>query len=413
MCFSILCFSAIKIHISEQKISSMLECFSQLVQYIFDIYLKDTQSGARIKANYPKIDTDVTETLSSYWLDTNTTAQQVIKYIETTGTDIEYWRGGANRTYEYLDAGETVYEMDGGYCLTNNLTEPYTLSSNFGTVTSIYSTTSKLYTLLYIEAVTSYKWVPIDNEIAVGDEVPTGDEKLWIEEKNEAEDELINIEVDLDSMYPINSIYTSKSAKNPGEQLGGVWELVRNYMGGELIAFGTSYNKNAADYHLIGGTYKGWSDIFSSSNQNVSITNYTTNTVLEFDSGTFKVNTRGLVGLVEAEIILSGNKNSDCYAIWFSDNKNAIPSGASQISNGRALMSIGMPGTNNYGGTSNKYYFQATGGPSSDVSFYINPSMVAYPSAGEFFPGNGGVKCSLSVKVYTTKETRYVWKRTG
>lgn len=215
-----------------------------------------------------------------------------------------------------------------------------------------------------------------------------------------------------DALYPVGSTYTTKNATNPSSYLGGTWELVRNYMGGELIAFGHTYNNN--DALTVGNdTYKGWSDIFAGNNQTVSITNYTTNQILSFDSGTFKIDSYGIAGLIEATVTLSGNKNSTCYAIWFSDNKNALPSGATQLGKNRPLLTLGTAGNTNYGGTSNNYLYQVTAGPNTNVSFYVNPSFIAYPSGAEFYPGNGGVKCSLSVKVYTTKETRYVWRKTA
>lgn len=215
-----------------------------------------------------------------------------------------------------------------------------------------------------------------------------------------------------DVLYPVGSTYTTKNATNPSSYLGGTWELVRNYMGGELIAFGHTYNNGTA-LTVSNDAYKSWSDIFAGDNQTISITNYTTNQILSFEAGTFKINSHGIAGLIEATITLSGNKNSQCYAIWFSDNKNVIPSGATQLGNNRQLLTLGTTGNTNYGGTSNNYLYQVTAGPNTNVSFYINPSFIAYPSGAEFYPGNGGVTCSLSVKVYTTKETRYVWRKTA
>lgn len=210
-------------------------------------------------------------------------------------------------------------------------------------------------------------------------------------------------------VYPIGATYVSKRNVNPSEYFGGTWVLDRDFRGGELIAYGLAYSTNPGD--TVGGsTYKGWSDIFSIANQGVNVTNYVLG-VLEHTSGTFMVHSKGIVGLVEATLTISGNGNSSCYAVWFGNNKDTIPDGAVQIGSARALKTVGQSG--NYGGTSNQYLYEVTAGPNSDISFYINPTFVAYPSAAEFHPGLGGVVCSLSVKVYSFKETRYLWRRTS
>ena len=150
-----------------------------------NIKVGDNLSGAKIRADYPKEDEDVSGVLGGFWLDANTTAQTNINYIVTnTGQNIVYWRGGPNETHDYLDANTRLYEMSGGTCFTNLLTNEYTLPTNFGKVTSITSTTSNLYKLLYIEDSGVEKWVRLENEVAVQNTTPENGEVLWIEDED-------------------------------------------------------------------------------------------------------------------------------------------------------------------------------------------------------------------------------------
>ena len=150
-----------------------------------NIKVGDNLSGAKIRADYPKEDEDVSGALGGFWLDANTTAQTNINYIVTsTGQNIVYWRGGPNETHDYLDANTRLYEMSGGTCFTNLLTNEYTLPTNFGKVTSITSTTSNLYKLLYIEDSGVEKWVRLENEVTVQNTTPENGEVLWIEDED-------------------------------------------------------------------------------------------------------------------------------------------------------------------------------------------------------------------------------------
>ena len=150
-----------------------------------NIKVGDNLSGAKIRADYPKEDEDVSGILGGFWLDANTTAQTNINYIVTnTGQNIVYWRGGPNETHDYLDANTRLYEMSGGTCFTNLLTNEYTLPTNFGKVTSITSTTSNLYKLLYIEDSGIEKWVRLENEVAVQNTTPENGEVLWIDNED-------------------------------------------------------------------------------------------------------------------------------------------------------------------------------------------------------------------------------------
>lgn len=164
-----------------------------------NIQLGDNLAGAKLKAEYPKVDEQATDILGYYWLDNTSAAQEVITYIETDGLyGVNYWRGGANRTYEYLEIDDnTVYEMDGGSCITNTINDGITCSTSMGTVTYIHNTESKLYQLLYIQ-VLEQEWTPIGvDEIAISTEEPGEEKNIWIDPNEELQLEDVKISRDI------------------------------------------------------------------------------------------------------------------------------------------------------------------------------------------------------------------------
>ena len=164
-----------------------------------NIQLGDNLAGAKLKAEYPKVGQQATDVLGYYWLDNTSAAQEVITYIETDGLyGVNYWRGGANRTYEYLEIDDkTVYEMDGGSCITNTINNGITCSTNMGTVTYIQNKESKLYQLLYIQ-VLGQEWAPIGvDEIAISTEEPGEEKNIWIDPNEELQLEDVKISRDI------------------------------------------------------------------------------------------------------------------------------------------------------------------------------------------------------------------------
>ena len=106
-----------------------------------------------------------------------------------------------------------------------------------------------------------------------------------------------------DIMYPVGTYYTTENSTNPSSKLGGTWELVRQTYGGELLAFGVANNDN--DKSAMSGGMK-FSDLGIKKDM---LVDYSGQTVLEFSAGTWLVHSRGIVGLVKANAIISGRSN--------------------------------------------------------------------------------------------------------
>lgn len=91
-------------------------------------------------------------------------------------------------------------------------------------------------------------------------------------------------------------------------------------------------------------------------------------------------------------------------------NANTLPSGVSIVGHPNYLKTSGFQGR--YGGTSFKTMYNVTSTSTSDT-FCTNPKFYAYPSGSEFYPGTGGVRFGIDVRVYSKGGTRYMWRRTA
>lgn len=209
----------------------------------------------------------------------------------------------------------------------------------------------------------------------------------------------------LNAIYPVGSIYLSVNSTNPSELFGGTWELLKIFTGGELLAYGWAYNgvSNTTDVNVDVDIPFSGSKIPS---KQYSITNYVDG-VLTFDSGTFRLHTKNLVGLVEAIYTLSGVYGGNG-ALWFKGNSNELPTGVTIHNNGTGPI-LGNANSM-YNGASRTYLYKIDDN-ASDVNFFINPIATVYNSS--FKPCSGGVKCELLVKVYAKKQITYMWKRTA
>ena len=203
--------------------------------------------------------------------------------------------------------------------------------------------------------------------------------------------------------YPIGSVYTSEDNSDPGTLFGGTWQLLRTFHGGELIAYGTAWNDNVCNLNAISSTPYGFSDILPASVYASHIINNIPD-VLIASSGTIWVQTKGIVGLVEANVEISGMINTGCTGIWFrSENKNELPSSI-MLTGGQGLMAV----NGSYSGASSKYFYNVSDNDPGS-SFYINPTWSPY--GGDINPGVAGTKCTLHVKAYAKGGTTYMWKR--
>lgn len=203
--------------------------------------------------------------------------------------------------------------------------------------------------------------------------------------------------------YPIGGIYTSSDNTDPSELFGGTWRLMRRFYGGELLAYGTAWNSTNSDITCNANTNYGISDvlggIFSS-----HLCNHMPD-ILTASSGTIWVQTKGVVGLVEATIEISGQTdNSGCYGIWFiEENKNPLPSPVI-LTGGGALKSI----NGYYSGNSSTYFYNVS---DDDVgtNFFVNP--IWQPYGGSLKPCRSGIKSTLQVKAYAKGKVTYMWER--
>lgn len=202
--------------------------------------------------------------------------------------------------------------------------------------------------------------------------------------------------------YPIGGIYMSSDNTDPGELFGGTWELERRFYGGELLAYGSCWNDSPCSFQGVNGTDYGFSDSLYGGTFASHIQNYLPD-VLTPSSGTIWVQTKGVIGLIEADVEISGG-NSGCTGIWFlSKNKNTLPSFV-RLSGGQGLLAV----TGTYSGASTKYFYDISD-TDAGTDFFVNPMWKPY--GGNFNPGIAGTKSTLHIKAYAKGKVAYVWKR--
>ena len=121
--------------------------------------------------------------------------------------------------------------------------------------------------------------------------------------------------------------------------------------------------------------------------------------VLIAQSGTFRVKTKGIVGMVKATMYLTGLGQSGFTGFWWGGNSNELPSGVALLNyNGSNVLTTG-PTSGAYGGSSNSYIYSVEENTPIDTEFFVNPVASCY--GGAFIPASGGTKCTLIVEVYS------------
>lgn len=214
-----------------------------------------------------------------------------------------------------------------------------------------------------------------------------------------------NLNLALQNSYPVGSMYTTTSEESPKTELGfGEWEKKNVFHGGELIAYGSAYNQGEQSNTVVNGAKLDFSDT-KIPNKKFNIKNFVDGVLFD-QGGTFKIATKGIVGLVKCNSKFCGLGGSGITGLWWQGNSNPLPTGVNLLSTNALLTG---PYGEVYGGNTNTLLYEVTDEASDETEFYVNP--VVNPYGGAFVPCQAGTKCSLEVEVYSKKQTTYVWER--
>ena len=187
-----------------------------------------------------------------------------------------------------------------------------------------------------------------------------------------------------------------------GLYLGNSQYPTKSFQGGELLASAVLYNTNAGTAVYPINASVAVSDILTSNVAQASITNYI-DEMIDYDSGTLRVNTKGIAGLVEATFEVSGKTNSACGGIWFGDgNRNPLPNGVTMAGVGGKGLLYDVR-SNWYGGGSVTYFYNMDANDTGTY-FYVNPTFQPYGSGdGTFTPMADGTGARLYIKVFAKR----------
>lgn len=214
-----------------------------------------------------------------------------------------------------------------------------------------------------------------------------------------------NLNLALQNSHPIGSMYTTTLEDNPCNELGfGEWEKRNVFHGGELIAYGTAYNQSNNTELIANGSKLDFSDT-KIPNKKFNIKNFVDGVISDQD-GTFRIATKGIVGIVKCNAKFCGLGGNGIVGLWWQGNSNALPSGINLLSTNSLLTG---PYGETFGGSTNTLLYEVTDEASDETEFFVNPFVNPY--GGSFIPCQAGVKCSLEVEVYSKKQTTYVWER--
>ena len=187
-----------------------------------------------------------------------------------------------------------------------------------------------------------------------------------------------------------------------GKELNEKIDNTNNYLSDnslQLIAYGRVYNTASQSSSIAKDTSFNFSSNYIPSKK-FDITNYIDDILVINGTTyqTFGVNLKGIVGLVEVTVSYSGLGGTGITGLWFKGSAVELPAGVTLPSDyGRVLLG-GLNGAN-YGGNSHTFHYAIDlDTVPDDANFKIDPQAVPY--GGTFSPCNGGVACSMSVKVF-------------
>ena len=207
-----------------------------------------------------------------------------------------------------------------------------------------------------------------------------------------------------DNILQVGDVYFTSTSDNPSERLGGTWELVHNFYGGELLAYGTIFNNANNTTEYPNNKDVAFSQI---GNQQANINNYF-NEILTHDNSCMLVKTKGIVGMVEAQLYITAYGDSNTESLWFRGNYETMPTGVSILPDDTNGV-MGTLTSSGYGGANTTLLYSVGEEATESTEFYINPLFRPY--GGDAMFGNAGTKCCLIVKAYAKGETNYMWKK--
>lgn len=214
-------------------------------------------------------------------------------------------------------------------------------------------------------------------------------------------------ETSVANLHPIGSIVVSNNTTNPSSYLGGTWVQERILYGGELIAYACVNADNSSRVSVAADTSLGFGDSRIGTKTHY-INNYIDG-ILVAGNGAIKVDTQGIVGMVEADVTISGRGQSGLVGIWYGGNNNALPDGITMYPcNANAALKTG-PTSDAYGGSSHQYLYKVEDG--LDTTFAVNPKFNIY--GGGIYPSCDGTTSYLIVKAYAKHTKSYMWRRTA
>ena len=167
--------------------------------------------------------------------------------------------------------------------------------------------------------------------------------------------------------------------------------------GGRLLAYGVAYNGSSNSTAINKDNLIDFSNSLIP-NKVFNIKNIGEE-VLIGQSGTFRVKTKGVVGMIKATMYLTGVGQSGFTGFWWGGNSNELPDGVNLLNLNELNVLTTGPTSGAYGGSSNSYIYSVEENTPVDTEFFVNPVASCY--GGNFIPASGGTRCTLIIEVYS------------